>query len=186
MKTDAAVASLGNGRMLADTRRRARCLGLSPEDADDCAVAFVERELRRETGGVFSSRQPVCAENFVRDFRRILLRRRLHEYSWQGTARTGEPPTVLDSPDSAPGPEGCLLRREFWREVRPVLKRLDPLPRKLLIRHHVRGKFIQELAAWSGRTPHVVEQKLYRARKRLRELLLRRGLTEVELRSFLP
>lgn len=187
MKTDTDAASLGNGRTLADTRRRARRLGLSPEDADDCAVAFVERELRREAGGgALSSRQPVCAENFVRDFRRVLVRRWLHERSWQENARLGEPPAAPDLPDTAPGPESCLLRGEFWRAMRVVLKHLDPVQRKMFLRHRLRGQSIQELVAWSGLTPHVVEQRLYRARERLREILLRRGLTEAELRSYLP
>lgn len=178
--------SKASADLLGVARCHARHLGLTVEDAEDCAAAFVEREWHHErVNDPCSAWQHTCAENFARDFRRALLRRGQHELCWGECARPGEPPAMLDLPDSVPGPENCLLRREFWREVRAVLKRVEPVPRKLFLRRTVRQWSISELAAWSGLTQHVVEQKLYRARKRLREILLRKGLTEAELRSYL-
>lgn len=62
-----------------------------------------------------------------------------------------------------------------------ALAKMDPVPQKIFLRHHLDGDTVDDLATAFGRTPHAIHQTLLRARKHLRAALERQGLTEAEL-----
>ena len=65
-----------------------------------------------------------------------------------------------------------------------ALDRLPPIMSELLVRHHLHGECVRDLAASCDRTPAAVELILFRARRRMRVHLERMGLTEAELRAY--
>lgn len=176
-------------------RSIARQQGMSVEDAEDCAITFVERHwfLRGEktipSGGWLLR----CARNYVLDCLRAQNRLRRHETAWpltqaeedsgsDGTPRLWEP---ADSAGECP--LGMLLREECWAHLIVALDRLEPEPRRLLVRYHLGGESLATLAEASGRSSEAVRKSLQRAAKQVRALILRQGCSEEDFRrSFVP
>jgi RNA polymerase sigma factor (sigma-70 family) len=73
-----------------------------------------------------------------------------------------------------------LLSRERTDLVRGALEAMDPEERSLLIWKYVEGRTYGELGRCLRVPPHVVEYRVVTARKRLRGLLIERGLGEDE------
>jgi len=167
-------------------RRGGRRAGLNAEDAEDCAAQFVERMLTASpptsNAGAWLRR---CARNHVVDCIRARGRRLAHECCWPETVSDSGQSVALDYPDEAPGADADLLRDEFWRCLMAALAQLDPVPQQIFLRHHLNGDSVDDLAAAFDRTPHAIHQTLLRARKRLRTVLERQGLTEAELLQYL-
>jgi len=174
-------------------RSVARRRGLTHEDAEDCAAEFAERMLARPEcaahvgpdGHCFPAWLHRCAENHATDFCRAKLRLAMREQAWPETAPHDGPPLARDRADDAPTPEAQLLRKEFWQRLTAALGRLPPLMRELLVRHHLHGECVRELADSCGRSPESVELILFRARRRMRVTLERMGLTEAEMGTYI-
>lgn len=169
-------------------------IGLSADDAEDCAISFVERMLidseekvlrspdKRSEVGTFSLQWVRhCALNHARNFRRHNSIIQSHESHWPDSETCQSSPELLRILRNV-SPEAFLLRNEYWRSIASVMAHLEPMPRELLLLHHLSGYTIAELSAYSGRTPHAVEQTLSRTRRHIRALLGRQGTTEAELR----
>jgi RNA polymerase sigma factor (sigma-70 family) len=171
----------------------ARRRGLTREDAEDCAAEFAERMLgKRECmlglgteGHCFPAWLHRCAQNHVADFCRAKERLGQHELPWPATVHDDGPPVAWDCADSAATPEARLLREEFWQRMTKTLDRLPPIMSELLVRHHLHGECVRDLAVSCGRTPAAVELILFRARRRMRALLERMGLTPTELSAYI-
>jgi RNA polymerase sigma factor (sigma-70 family) len=174
---------------LAHARRR----GLTREDAEDCAMEFVARMLREKgrplpadrTGYCFAAWLNRCARNFAEDFCRRKERLVQHETAWPESQRSDETSVTWECTGDAPSPEHGALQGEFWSRVMAAIERLPPVMRELLVRHHLHGECIRELATAFSRKPCAIEQTLFRARRRLRVLLEGMGLTEPELRAYI-
>jgi|SRR5579872_4670580 len=159
--------------------------GLTREDVEDCAITFVERMfLRNET--LLRARLSdgsvqwlhVCARNHARSFRRASDRHRRY-IATDVELCTGMESTGGVSPGQG-DPTAGMIRSERWESVAACIDQLSPALQELLIRHYFLDESCQDLAARTGRTPHAVEQALLRARKRIKALLLRRGLTAAD------
>jgi RNA polymerase sigma factor (sigma-70 family) len=184
--------------LLGIARYHARRKGLTREDAEDCAAEFVARTLERTSADDSAPPPLPCgpprallhwrARNCAEDFRRRAAVRQRRELPWPDAPDAhprAEPVATAAAPDEAAGPEAELLRAEFWWQVRLVLARLEPEPRRLFLGHHLWGESLDALAAETGRTVPAVKQALARARRRLRVALERRGYAEADLRAFL-
>ena len=167
-------------------RRCALRLGLAPDAAEDCALAFVGRvllddtekelrppEMRHLTGAYSAPWVWRCALNHAFNFRRYLQHRKDQEEAWPDT----ETADGRGLADSAPGPADLLMNRWLAEEFRDCVMRLEPVPREVLLRHHIGLESIQTIAGDLGRTPHAVEQCLLRTRHRLRVFLERHGVS---------
>jgi RNA polymerase sigma factor (sigma-70 family) len=167
--------------------------GLTADEAEDCAVAFVERMLRKAgqavprelPGHCFAAWLHRCAANFATSYCRARAPLGQNECPWPETLDANGSRQPWDCADNALTPEASLLREEFWRRMTAALEQLSPAMRELLVRHHLHDECIQEIAVSSGRTPHAVEQTLVRARRRQRAILERMGLSEPELRVYI-
>lgn len=172
--------------LLTVARQQAACAGLADRDAQDCALMFAVRVLRKRG----CAPQPEawlcrCALNYAKNFRRTITRRQSHEQGWPGAVdREGSHP-LWDCADSAPLLESGLLRIEFWQQVEAAIAQLEPAPRELFIRHHLCGESIHSLATSTGRTVPAIKQALLRARRRLRAVLERDGMGEEAARDYL-
>lgn len=157
---------------------QARHRGLGREDAQDCAMEFVQRlvKLSPRPAGLDSPAWVMrCAQNHAISFARSLQRRRKHE---QAAAPT--PPVATPGP----GPKTLALRRELWQQLFAVLKQLTPLQRELFVRYHIRQQSIAHIAARCNKSPHAVAEGLSHARQRLAVLLRDAGWTEADARAL--
>ncbi len=84
--------------------------------------------------------------------------------------RTGE--TALEDTIPAEGtPEEELLRRERTESLKRALDTLSPSDRRLIFRKYYYRQPTAQIAAELGMTERAVEGKLYRLKKRVRELM---------------
>lgn len=173
-------------RVFGVARLQAAHCGLTHDDVQDCAVQFTARVVQKNSRALRSDAWlHRCARNYARDFCRARLCWQNHEAAWPEAARAGSLCLLWDCPDGAPSVEAGLLRKEFCERVTAAVARLEPAPREMLVRHHLHGECIQEIATASGRTPAAVKQALFRARNQLRALLQRQGFDETELCEYL-
>jgi RNA polymerase sigma factor (sigma-70 family) len=146
--------------------------GLDRDSAQDCAITFVEKVLRKRESGPGDQAERfcsypylnVCARNHAVDMARSVHR------AWRIV-----------------GTKGCAAsidvdqRAEFeYAEMRMTLRRavvrLEGRQRLLLYRRYVLGESVREIAASLGQKPQVIAQRSYRARAALRSALLRCGI----------
>lgn len=169
-------------------RRSARSVGMASDAVEDCAMEFLVH-LLEDDGRRLKQAPPHpalfpwlrrCARNFACNALR----------SQAAVARRQEPmvPETLDrgagdTVRSALDRES--LRVEFWSLMFTSIRGLSRTHQEILIRFYVSGLSVGELALEMDRTPHAVEQTLFRARKRLREELVRRGIDETDLLAYL-
>jgi DNA-directed RNA polymerase specialized sigma24 family protein len=171
----------------------ARRRGLTREEAEDCAAEFARRMLGRQEcaapmgpdGHCFPAWLHRCAENHVTDFCRAKERLGQHEQPWPEAVRGDGPLVAWDFAGSTSLAEARPLREESWQRTTVALDRLPPIMSELLVRHHLHGECIRDLAASCDRTPAAVQLILLRARRQMRSLLERMGLTELELRAYI-
>ncbi len=164
----------------------ARRAGLNVEDTEDCVLHFAQKMLTAPlpTSNVEAWMRE-SARNHVIDYARARQKRLTHECYWPQTVSDSGQPVKRDCQDGAPSVEAELLQDELRRLLMVALMELSPMAREVFLRHHLSGESAEEIATSSGRTPHAVEQSLYRSRKHLRAALERHGSTEAELRQYL-
>ena len=76
-----------------------------------------------------------------------------------------------DMPSSEPGPEELVIRQERQAAVDQALRRLSPGERMLFYRKYYYLQSTAQIASELGMTERAVEGKLYRLKKRLRNML---------------
>lgn len=182
----------------------ALALGLTNDDAEDCAMEFVLQVLivggerlmwppnqeHVEEGGYNQAWLRRCALNHARDWHRRLRRGQTHEQGWPDAGAVGGDLTLSgaltdaatwESPDPSPGAESILLQAECRQQLLTGLACLGAEARDLLVRHHMAGEAVQDLATGSGRTIGATDQALWRARGRLKAILERQGVAAEDL-----
>lgn len=141
----------------------------SPEDAQDVAQeAFLSawKALPKfRMDAKFSTWLYRLTVNAATD----LLRRRRENQSLDDEQN----PVVL--PDSAPGPEEEAQRTERREILRRCIGQLSENHRKILLLREVSGLDYQEIGQALELTPGTVKSRLARARRELREKLLKSG-----------
>ncbi len=169
-------------------RRSGRSVGLGADAVEDCAMEFLVHLL--EDDGRRLKQAPShpalfpwlrrCARNFACNVLRsqVAVARR-QEPMVPETLDRGIGETVLRAVDRD------SLRVEFWSLMFSSIRGLSRTHQEILIRFYVSGQSVEELALEMDRTPHAVEQALFRARKRLREELVRHGIDETDLLAYL-
>lgn len=174
-------------------RRHALREGVPSGEVEDCEITFVEKMLLQHEGEVrtkIAGNQwawlHLCARNHARNFLRDVRRRDLRGLLLEIEEIDGDWINALQAEAKmAPDPEATLLRTELWAVIARSIDALIPSVQDMFLRHYLMGESIRSLAERTGRTPHAVEQALYRARKGLQSSLLRLGLTEGEIRHGL-
>ncbi len=171
--------------LLAKARHHATRAGLSSDDADDCAAAFVETHFAAAPPA--GTRCPAawwntCAHHYVLNWLRTRKRREQHEHQWPQTPRAdGSPEFALDRPGDALNPQHVLLQQAFWLDLKKALRELEPTERKLFLQRAFRGVTAPKLAERFGQTPAAVYKILSRAAKKVRTSLLGRGWTQADV-----
>jgi DNA-directed RNA polymerase specialized sigma24 family protein len=168
------------------------------DDAEDCALEFVERMLLRQdwrvlgpikanTGRGALPEEPVveawllrCAANFAHNFRRRGWRIAARELPWPERENSDGARSPWEGPADPNTPELLLLRTELERQVQASVGRLTSMQQDLFERHVLREESLQEIAQALGRSPHALSQALLTLRRRLRGLLERQGVDEAE------
>ena len=179
--------------LLSLAHARARSLGLTGEDPEDCALAFVEHllqeiDLHPQKTLLHVQSSPWlfrCADNWARNYARGLRRRSLHEQPWpvqvfdqhefQGTA--------LSAAD--PGLEQRILRQEIMHRLEAALGQLTPVQQTLFRRHCVEGETLVHIAEDTKRSPAAVRQAFCLLRHRLQRILELTGLSKREAIDYL-
>ena len=93
----------------------------------------------------------------------------------QTVSLTEEEETVLDIPDDRFCPQTELEKKELRRAVREGLRRLNPEYREALVLREINGLSYDEIAQVTGLEPGTVKSRIFRARKKLAEVLLEDG-----------
>ena len=159
-------------------------LGLSHEDAQDCASDFRLHLLRNSPACLDSAAWlHRCAHNFASNYRRSQQRRQLRErrYSEQAGVNTA---AAAEPRYAGAGPKTLTLRNALWEQVLTTLRQFTPEQRDLFLRYHLRQQNLAQLAERTGRTPAAVTQAIYHIHRRLARLLLAQGWTVTEARQF--
>ncbi len=123
-----------------------------------------------------------CASNHTKDFCRVRTRLRSREASCYVDDPDREKLSAMEQDGN---PLATFLRAACREQILQAISQLAEGQRVLFVRHHLGDESIASLAASSGRSPHAVEQTLFRARQRIQSLLERRGWSERELRRCL-
>lgn len=88
-----------------------------------------------------------------------------------------EEDALLLTPDVSPGPAEALERTERAALVEALLASLTEEDRAIFLRHYYYGQTTGEIGAALGMNPATVKTHLHRGRKKLKELLLERGIS---------
>ncbi len=75
-------------------------------------------------------------------------------------------------PDSAPGPQEALLRREQIEQILKGMEQLKPEQREVIILRDIQGLSYEEVGSVLQCSIGTVKSRINRARGRLREILL--------------
>lgn len=171
-------------KMISLGRFHAMREGVPQVELEDCEVTFVERMLLRGVArgsagsGLSDSWLHRCAQNHARNYRRHLNRRQgqcvsLHTLREQWV-------TEQDAVEKQ-SPETVFIRKDLQISIGHIVQRLIPEVRSMLLSHYVMGRTAAEIATTSGKSPHAVEQALYRARNVMRKELRREGVEQVRV-----
>jgi DNA-directed RNA polymerase specialized sigma24 family protein len=160
--------------------RIARRQGLDEDDAQDCAIEFVERMLLDETRAVALARMPDawvhrCATNYAHNYRRA--RQRVRTWEAGEVATTGK--HELISPDTL---LSRLIGEVTWCRVCDLLGSLDPGQISLLGLGPDHRSASTCVETTNGSVAAARRQARARLRSRLRGALQRRGVEEADLR----
>lgn len=165
-------------------RLSAAGLGLTIDDAEDCADEFVGKMVDRGRRAGWNGNPAWlqrCADNHARDYRRRLLCRQGDRLP-DGEDETRQVDSARQCVEE-PLHVG-LLRAELYQKVGAAVSRLHPLHRDLVVRHYGEGKSARIIAQETGRTEHAVTQALSAARRRLGGLLGEMGLDEPVVNEY--
>ena len=166
--------------------------GLSTEEAEDCASAFVLHALEKP-----ASLQPPdgladatlwrnrCARNFARNYADMLRREKAHDEPRPRAASGEGDGDAADPADGAMGPESRLLLTELRTALDEAIDGLPEDDRTIFIRHHVEGESNKTLAAEYGITVGAMQQRLFRIRRHLVKQLAGQGLAEIECEEYM-
>jgi RNA polymerase sigma factor (sigma-70 family) len=166
---------------------QAHQVGLTEDNAEECAQSFVVKWLLKafdpppwtwSTGRCHAFVRRAArnhAINFQRDSR--------HSDREVWSSKLDLVGAIVTDHDAQPSV--CLMKRQFWEQIRSGLDELEDPQRALFLRFHVDRTPVDELASASGRTSHAIRQSLRITRRRLRKLLCEHGHTESELGSYL-
>ncbi|MBC8104623.1 MAG: sigma-70 family RNA polymerase sigma factor [Cytophagales bacterium] len=155
-------------------------MGLCPADCEDCAMEFLLRQIQiygdaQTVAEVPTALRRRSASNHVKNTVRARATRQKYE----------ETPPPTETNPVTPLPEQETLRRALWQTLSPFFQRLPPASNALLIAYLEDEMSVHDLAEALGEKPNTVEQRLIRARKRLRQLLEAEGISAAELQDYL-
>lgn len=139
MQTRAKDVALGIGDWLVIAKQEAHRLRLSSEDAEDCALIFIEKHLlgsRYAQHGVDPAWVRRCARNHAIDFHRVQARRCQHEVNWQPSEEGFASNVPLDLSDHAPSPLVNLLHDECYGGLLDAIFELQSEPLVLFVRRY--------------------------------------------------
>lgn len=88
---------------------------------------------------------------------------------------TDEDDGDLPLPDTRPGPQEALERTELRRAVQAGIAALPPEFRQALVLREVNGLSYDDIARVTGLEPGTVKSRIFRARKKLAQILSRGG-----------
>jgi len=167
--------------------RQARESGLGADHCGECADRFVVKLATAQSEPARWTWEPERIAAFLR----TAARNHAWNYGRDLAATADRTVPVVDGEDGGLAaslladytPEGPLMRGLFWEKIHSGLSLLASDQRGVLVDYHLRSLSVAEIAAKRGCGAAVVCQRLARARKRLRELLITAGDSEVELRS---
>lgn len=142
----------------------------NPEDAEDAAQeAFIKAYM---SIGTFrgDSRFSVWLYRLTNNCCIDLLRKRRDKMSLSVTGADGE--TVeLDIPDERSGPEDEVIKKELRLSVREGLEKLPEEYRRILVLREIGAQSYAEIAEILDIDIGTVKSRIFRARKKLLELL---------------
>lgn len=153
-------------------------MGLRHDEAQDCAVEFLEHIFKRNQPIPSSAWLHRCAHNFACNYVRALARRRAKEQTWSERYADNAEQQRDSHAAPTPGPKTLFLQKELWEQVVGAVRQLTPTQQALFIRYYLRNYSIRDLATRTGRTPHAIEESLSNIRKRLNQILQKQGWTE--------
>ncbi len=172
---------------------RARAIGLTGEDPEDCALAFVEHLLQEIDLHLQATLPHLqsdlwlfrCADNWARNYARGQRRRSLHEQSWslQIFDQNEFQGTALSAGD--PGLDQRILRQELGNRLDAALGQLTQGQQALFRRHCLEGETLVHIAEDTNRSPAAVRQALCLLRHRLQRILAAKGLSQNEAMDYL-
>jgi DNA-directed RNA polymerase specialized sigma24 family protein len=184
--------------ILSLTARRARRLGLSGEEAEDCALGFVGHVLPYCRADAFRAMPAAhrrawlirCADNWAVSELRRLFRQAGCETPWpevkeEETGGSYGSRLDFEAPDKAPSPEATALRAELCERVLHAFSRLRRAHQEVLQARLVGGTPLGAFARAQGRSAGSVRFAFWAARLKLREALERGGLDEREAEEYL-
>lgn len=143
-----------------------------PMDAEDCAQEAFLKAFRSLSGfrfeSSFASWLYRLTSNVCLDFLRA--RRRRAETSLTSPDDDGDD-LALPIPDPADGPEALAERSELREQVRAALAQLPDDSRQVLLLRELGGLSYDEIADETGLELGTVKSRIFRARRRLADIL---------------
>ncbi len=155
----------------AQVYRHALYLVGNPEDAKDITQdtfirAWEHRAtLREETVHSWLLK---CAQNLCYN---LLKRRKFQVPLTEGNDEELETLMHTHSAEVSPSPEELLLKQELKQVVRQAIQQLPPEMQRMVIMRELEGMSFKDIAAVLRRPEGTVKSTVFRARKKLRELL---------------
>ena len=147
------------------------------EDARDMAQEAFIRAFNSLTGFRGDSKFSVwlyrLTSNICIDFIRSRAKKRTVSMTW--TDEDGDDAGELEVPDERFSPEAQLERTLTRESVRRGLDSLSPQYREILLRREINGLSYDEIGEALGIEPGTVKSRIFRARKKLCDFLLREG-----------
>ena len=147
------------------------------EDARDMAQEAFIRAFNSLTGFRGDSKFSVwlyrLTSNICIDFLRSRAKKRTVSMTW--TDDEGEDAGELEIPDERFMPEQSLERASVRESVQRGLDSLSPQYREILLLREINGLSYDEISEALGIEPGTVKSRIFRARKKLCDFLLREG-----------
>ena len=147
------------------------------EDARDMAQEAFIRAFNSLTGFRGDSKFSVwlyrLTSNICIDFLRSRAKKRTISMTW--TDDEGEDAGELEIPDERFMPEQSLERASVRESVQRGLDSLSPQYREILLLREINGLSYDEISEALGIEPGTVKSRIFRARKKLCDFLLREG-----------
>lgn len=145
-------------------------LGLlsDPQDALDASQEAFLRAYRALPSFRGDSKFSVWLYRLTYNVCMDMLRRRSRE------ARLSLSPldeTAMQVPDQGPGPDQTLEDKELRQAVRAALGQLEPEFRQILTLRELGGLSYEEIGAATGLGPGTVKSRLFRARRKIADIL---------------
>ena len=149
----------------------------SEEDANDIAQEAFIRAFRSLASFRGDSKFSVwlyrLTSNICLDFLRSRRRKKTVSMSW--FAADDDEPAELEIPDERFSPEARLERTELRESVRRGLDSLSPEYREILLLREINGLSYDEISRALNLEEGTVKSRIFRARKKLSEFLIREG-----------